>query len=340
MPLFPIVQLVDLTARALKRAGASKAMAQATAQALVAAEAEGLGGHGLSRVALYCQHLREGRALGKARPKVIRRKGATALVDAGGGLAFLACATAVKEAVTRARRYGVSFVGVTNSHHMGAVAYHLAPVAQAGMVGLAFSTAPSAINAWGGKRAFYGTNPVAAVFPRRDAEPVVVDLSLTEVTRGKIMVYAKEGKPIPLGWAVDRDGNPTTDAKAALTGSLNAIGGVKGAALALMVEALCVALTGAAFSFENDSYFEPGNKPRIGHAILAIDPSALAGSDAYFSRLEEMIRRMLQDEGVRLPGARRQKLVAAARAQGVAVGDAQMAELAALAGVKKSFKNK
>jgi (2R)-3-sulfolactate dehydrogenase (NADP+) len=101
-----------------------------------------------------------------------------------------------------------------------------------------------------------------------------------------------------------------------------------------------VALTGAAFSFENDSYFEPGNKPRIGHAILVIDPSALAGSDAYFSRLEEMIRRMLQDEGVRLPGARRQTLVAAARAQGVAVGDAQMAELAALAGVKKSFKNK
>jgi (2R)-3-sulfolactate dehydrogenase (NADP+) len=334
MPQFSIEQLTELTARALKRAGASKAMAQATAQALVAAEAEGLGGHGLSRVALYCQHLRAGRADGKAKPKVIKRKGATALMDAGGGLAFLVCAMAVKEAVTRARRYGVSFVGVTNSHHMGAVAYHLAPVAQAGLVGLAFSTAPSAINAWGGKRAFYGTNPVAAVFPRRDAEPVVVDLSLTEVTRGKIMVYAKESKPIPLGWAVDKDGNPTTDAKAALTGSLNAIGGVKGAALALMVEVLCVALTGAAFSFENDSYFEPGNKPRIGHAILAIDPAALVGRDAYFSRLEVMIRQMLCDEGVRLPGARRQKLAADARTQGVVVGDAQMAELLKLAGRK------
>ncbi len=309
-------------------------MAQATAQALVAAEAEGLGGHGLSRVALYCQHLREGRALGKAKPKIIKRKGATALIDAGGGLAFLACALAVKEAITRAKKSGVSFVGVTNSHHMGALAYHLAPIAQAGMVGLAFTNSPSAINAWGGKRAFYGTNPVAAIFPRNNAEPIVVDLSLTEVTRGKIMVYAKEGKPIPPGWAVDKDGNPTTGAKAALSGSLNAIGGVKGAALALMVEVLCVGLTGAAFSFENDSYFEPGNKPRIGHAILTIDPGALAGSDAYFSRLEVMINAMLRDEGVRLPGVRRQKLVAAARAQGLQIGDTQVTELLKLSGKK------
>ena len=334
MPQLSLEQLVELTTRALKRAGASKAMAQATAQALVSAEAEGLSGHGLSRVALYCQHLREGRASGKAKPKVIRRKGATALIDAGGGLAFLACALAVTEAIKRAKRSGVSFVGITNSHHMGAVAYHLAPVAQAGMVGLAFSISPSAINAWGGKRAFYGTNPIAAIFPRRDAEPVVVDLSLTEVTRGKIMVYAKEDKPIPLGWAVDKDGNPTTDAKDALTGSLNAIGGVKGAALALMVEVLCVGLTGAAFSFENDSYFEPGNKPRIGHAILAIDPGALAGSDAYFSRLEVMISTMLRDEGVRLPGTRRQTMTAAARVIGLQIAAAQVAELLILAGKK------
>lgn len=336
MPQLSLEKITDLTTRALKRAGASKAMAQATAQALVAAEAEGLGGHGLSRVALYCQHLREGRALGKAKPKIIKRKGATALIDAGGGLAFLACALAVKEAITRAKKSGVSFVGVTNSHHMGALAYHLAPIAQAGMVGLAFTNSPSAINAWGGKRAFYGTNPVAAIFPRNNAEPIVVDLSLTEVTRGKIMVYAKEGKPIPPGWAVDKDGNSTTDAKVALSGSLNAIGGVKGAALALMVEVLCVGLTGAAFSFENDSYFEPGNKPRIGHAILTIDPGALAGSDAYFSRLEVMINAMLRDEGVRLPGVRRQKLVAAARAQGLQIGDTQVTELLKLSG-KKNF---
>jgi (2R)-3-sulfolactate dehydrogenase (NADP+) len=325
-------ELTQLAARALKRAGASRAIAQATAAALVAAESEGLAGHGLSRVAQYCGHLRQGRADGKARPKVIRKKGGTCLVDANGGLAFLATALAVKEAIKRARRYGVAFAGITNSHHYGAAAYHLAPVAQAGLVGLAFSNSPSAINAWGGKKAFYGTNPIAAIFPRRDANPIVVDLSLTEVVRGKIMIYAKEGKPIPLGWALDKDGNPTTDAKAALTGSLSPIGGAKGAALALMVEVLCVALTGAAFSFENDSYFEPGNKPRIGHAILAIDPDAVAGADTYYSRLEAMISKMLADDGVRLPGARRQRAAAKAREEGIDIPEALAAELRQLAG--------
>lgn len=332
MPTLTTAELTDLVVRALKRAGASKAMAQTTADALVVAEAEGLSGHGLSRVALYAQHLREGRANGKAKPKIVRKQGATCLIDAGGGLAFPAAALAVTEVVKRARRYGIAFAGVTNSHHFGAAAYHLAPIADAGMTGIALTNSPAAINAWGGKRAYFGTNPVAAIFPRKDAAPIVVDLSLTEVTRGKIMLMAKEGKPIPLGWAVDRDGNPTTSAQAALTGSLTAIGGVKGAALALMVEALCVALTGAALSVENDSYFEPGNKPRIGHALIAIDPQALAGAEVYFSRIEDMVAGMLADDGVRLPGARRQAALAQAQAGGIAVADALHAELRRLAG--------
>jgi (2R)-3-sulfolactate dehydrogenase (NADP+) len=325
-------ELTDLAARALKRAGASKAMATATAQALVAAEAEGLPGHGLSRVALYAQHLREGRADGKAKPKIIRKTGACCLIDAGGGLAFPAAALAVKDVIKRAQRYGIAFAGVTNSHHFGAAAYHLAPIAAAGMAGIALTNSPAAINAWGGKKAFFGTNPIAAIFPRKNAAPIVIDLSLTEVTRGKIMLMAKEGKPIPLGWAVDRDGNPTTSAQAALTGSLTAIGGVKGTALALMVEALCVALTGAALSHENDSYFEPGNKPRIGHALIAIDPRALAGAEVYYARIEDMIGAMLADEGVRLPGARRQQATAHAQTEGLAIAESLHQELQKLAG--------
>jgi (2R)-3-sulfolactate dehydrogenase (NADP+) len=324
--------LAKLAARALKRAGASSAAARITAQALVAAEMEGLSGHGLSRVALYCKHLREGRADGSARPKVIRKKGGACLIDGCGGLAFPAAALAVKEAIKRAKRYGVAFSGVTNSHHFGAAAYHLAPVAEAGLVGLAFTNSPAAINAWGGKKPLYGTNPIAGIFPRRGAAPIVVDLSLTEVVRGKIMLYAKEGKPIPEGWAVDKDGNPTTDAQAALTGSLAAIGGMKGTMLALIVELLCVALTGAAFAYENDSYFEPGGKPRIGHAIVALDPEALAGAESYYARLEEFITRMLADEGVRLPGARRHEAAAKARAEGLEIPDALHHELKTLAG--------
>lgn len=328
---FSVDELTQLVAAALTRAGASAAMSDATARALVAAEMAGLGGHGLSRVQLYAQHVKEGRASGTAEPRIAHEKGAACLVDAQGGLAYLAMELATKEALRRAREFGVAYCGVTRSHHCGAMDYHLAPLAAAGLIGIGFTTSPAAINAWGGKKPLFGTNPVAAVFPRKGHAPLIIDLSLTEVARGKIMVAAKDGKPIPLGWALDADGKPTTDAKAALTGSMAAIGGVKGVLLALMVELLCCALTGAQFGFENDSFFEPGRPASIGHALLAIDPGALAGSSAYEERIETLIAAMLEDEGVRLPGERRHKLVADARASGIAVPDALLKQLRELA---------
>lgn len=328
---FSVDELTQLVAAALTRAGASAAMSDATARALVAAEMAGLGGHGLSRVQLYAQHVKEGRASGTAEPRIAHEKGAACLVDAQGGLAYLAMELATKEALRRAREFGVAYCGVTHSHHCGAMDYHLAPLAAAGLIGIGFTTSPAAINAWGGKKPLFGTNPVAAVFPRKGHAPLIIDLSLTEVARGKIMVAAKDGKPIPLGWALDADGKPTTDAKAALTGSMAAIGGVKGVLLALMVELLCCALTGAQFGFENDSFFEPGRPASIGHALLAIDPGALAGSSAYEERIETLIAAMLEDEGVRLPGERRHKLVADARASGIAVPDALLKQLRELA---------
>jgi (2R)-3-sulfolactate dehydrogenase (NADP+) len=330
-PRLSIDELTQLVVAALARAGASSAMADATARALVAAEMAGLGGHGLSRVQMYAQHVKEGRANGAAAPRITHEKGAACLIDAQGGLAYLAMELATREASRRAREFGVAFCGVTRSHHCGAMDYHLAPLAAAGLIGIGFTTSPAAINAWGGKRPLFGTNPIAAVFPRANAEPLVIDLSLTEVARGKIMVAAKEGKPIPLGWAFDADGKPTTDAKAALTGSMAAIGGVKGVLLALMVELLCCALTGAQFGFENDSFFEPGRPASIGHALLAIDPGALAGSAAYAERIETLLAAMLQDVGVRLPGERRHKLVADARANGIDVSDALLKQLRELA---------
>ena len=326
-----VEELTQLVTAALARAGASAAMAKATAQSLVAAEMAGLGGHGLSRVQLYAQHVKEGRADGKAEPRVAREKGAACLIDAQGGLAYLAMELATNEALRRAREFGVAFCGVAHSHHCGAMDYHLAPLAEAGLIGIGFTNSPAAINAWGGKKPLFGTNPIAAVFPRKGHPPLMIDLSLTEVARGKIMVAAKEGKPIPLGWALDANGKPTTDAKAALTGSMAAIGGVKGVLLALMVELLCCALTGAQFGFENDSFFEPGRPASLGHALLAIDPGALAGSAAYEERIETLLAAMLEDDGVRLPGERRHKLVAEARVNGIAVPDALIKQLRELA---------
>jgi (2R)-3-sulfolactate dehydrogenase (NADP+) len=327
-----VEHLNALVTKALARAGASAEMARATATALVAAEAQGLASHGLSRVPQYAGHLRRGRVNGSAAPRVIRAKAAACLVDADEGLAFPACALAVKEAIARASACGVAFAGVTRSHHFGVAAYHLEPVAAAGMVGLAFGNSPAAMPAWGGRRAIFGTNPIAAVFPRRSEPPLTIDLSLSEVARGKLMVAAKAGKSIPIGWALDKDGNPTTDPKAGLEGMMVPAGGVKGAMLALVVELLCCALTGAAFGFEADSFFtDEGNRPRIGQAFFAADPAALAGAEVFYERIETLVAMMLLDPEVRLPGYRRLALARQARAEGIEVAAAMLNQLETLA---------
>jgi (2R)-3-sulfolactate dehydrogenase (NADP+) len=333
MPRLAPAALQDLAERALCRAGASAEMAAATAQALVEAEAQGLGSHGVARVSQYAAHLKNGRAVGDAVASVIRSRGGAALVDAAGGLAFPACALAVAEAIRRAREFGVSFVGVTNSHHFGVAAYHLAPVAAAAMVGLALGNSPAAMAVAGGRRPLLGTNPIAAIFPRKNGAALTIDLSLSQVARGKVMIAAKEGRPIPTGWALDADGQPTTDAKAALAGSMVAMGGDKGATLALVVELLACALTGAAMGFEADSFLvDEGNRPGVGQAFLVIDPAALAGMPTYLERVEAMITAMERDPGVRLPGYRRNALSAEAARDGIEIDPMLYRRLLELAG--------
>ena len=331
MTTLSLAEATERVAAALSRAGANAAMAHSTATALVLAESQGLGSHGLSRVAQYATHLRNGRVDGAAQASLLRQRGGAILVDAAEGLAFPACALGITTAIAAARDHGIAFAGIARSHHCGVVVDHLRPVAAAGMVGLGFANSPAAMPAAGGKHPIFGTNPVAAVFPRRAAagDPLLIDLSLSEVARGKLMVAAKAGKPIPLGWALDAEGQPTTQPQAGLTGSMLPMGSTtstKGAMLALVVELLVTALIGSQFGFEADSFFvDAGNRPRIGQAFIVIDPGALAGSDAFLDRIEVLLAEMLSDEGVRLPGARREALRRNAEAEGIEVPDALLA---------------
>lgn len=325
MARVPFDEAVARAAAALRSAGASETMAASTARALVLAQAQGLGSHGLSRIPQYSTHLRNGRADGGAVATIAREHGAALLVDARQGLAFPACDLAIERGTVIARTLGVCFAGVANSHHAGVLVDHLRPAAAAGLVGLAFANSPAAMPAAGGKHPVFGTNPVAAVFPRRGGDPLMIDLSLSEVARGKIAVAAQEGRAIPQGWALDAQGRPTTDAQAALAGSMLPLGAAtspKGAMLALVVELLVTALTGARFGFEASSFFvDEGNAPRIGQAFLLVDPGALAGREVYEERMETVVAEMLGDDGVRLAGARRLALERQARQQGLEVPD-------------------
>jgi (2R)-3-sulfolactate dehydrogenase (NADP+) len=319
-------QLCSLVAAQLRQAGAAEPMARSTARALVLAEAQGLGSHGLSRVAQYAIHLRNGRVDGAAVPRLVRRRGGAMVIDAGEGLAFGACALAVHEAIAAAREHGVALAGVVRSHHCGVLVDHLRAVTQAGMVGLGLTNSPAAMPAAGGRHPIFGTNPVAAAFPRAQADPLLIDLSLSEVARGKVMVAAKAGRAIPAGWALDAKGQPTTDANAALEGSMLPMGAAtspKGAMLALVVELLVTAVIGAKFGFEASSFFvDEGNRPGLGQVFIVIDPGTLAGHAPYLERVEVLVAEMLRDEGVRLPGARREALLRQAERDGVDVADA------------------
>lgn len=188
----PLAEARAIVARTLERAGATPAMAASTARALVLAEAQGLGSHGLARVTQYATHLRNGRVDGAATASVAHRKGAAIVVDAASGLAFPACDLAVREAIAAAREHGIALAGVVRSHHCGVLVDHLRPVAAAGMVGLGFANSPAAMPAAGGRHPIFGTNPIAAVFPRRAADPLAIDLSLSEIARGKVMVAARK----------------------------------------------------------------------------------------------------------------------------------------------------
>ena len=320
--------LLQLACTALERAGANHRMAEAAARHLVRAEAQGLPTHGLSRVPFYCGMLRGGRADGAAQPVMVAERAGACLIDNRDGLPYVSAQWAVEEAIQRARRNGIAFAGIRNSGHVGALGIHVEAIAQAGMVGFGFTNSPAAMPPWGGKKPLFGTNPMAAAFPRPGKAPIIVDLALTTVVRGRIMMAMKRGERIPEGWALDRNGKPTTDPKEAIEhGSLFPIGGAKGAMLALVFELICAALTGAAIGPEADSFFsEEGNRPRIGQAFMAIDPGALAGMKTYWERTEAVVCAMLSDPEVRLPGARRFAAEESAR-KGIEVPDDLLAQI-------------
>lgn len=327
-----IAALEALISEALSASRTSPANARSVARALTQAEMDGQKGHGLSRVPTYAAQARAGKVDGYAVPSVRLSRPAALMVDAGHGFAFPAFDLAIDRLPELARSHGIAAAGFVRSHHFGVVGRHVERLAEAGLLALAFGNTPRAIAPWGGRRALYGTSPLAFAAPQRDAPPLVVDMALSQVARGKILTAAQRGEPVPADWAVDEDGRPTTDAKAALKGALQPIGGAKGAALALMVEVLAVALTGARFGFEASSFFDAeGPPPGVGQLLLAIDPDAFAGRDRFLDRIGALAG-MIDADGARLPGSRRLALRAQAAREGVQVDAALLAEARTLAG--------
>lgn len=327
MPLTSEYDALELAEAVLKRSRVSDTNAEIVGRALVAAELDGLRSHGLARLLAYADQAIAGKVDGFAVPSVTSPAAAVVKVDAQDGFAFPAIRAGIEAIGGRIRKTGIVAAAIARSHHSGVAGHHVESLAERGLVGMFFSNSPAAIAPWGGSVATFGTNPIAFACPTAGA-PLVIDLGLSKVARGKIMVAAQRGEPIPDDWAFDAEGNSTTDAAAALEGTLSPIGGAKGAALALMVEILSATLTGSNHAFEAASFFDDkGGPPRVGHLILAFDPARF--STDFAKRIEMLLQHIARQEGVRLPGARRFALREKHRAEGFPVDDALLRQIEA-----------
>ena len=312
-----IAEAESLISGAMTANGVPDAVAKSVATALVAAEAEGQIGHGFSRLADYVAQFRSGKVNQSAEPQCKVTGDTAFLIDAQNGFAFPALDMAIERGTEAALKHGSATMSVTRSHHCGALSVQVEKIANAGLVGMMVANTPSAIAPWGSKTPLFGTNPIAFAAPRRDGPPLVIDLSLSRVARGKVMNAKKTGQAIPLGWALDSDGRPTTDPDAALAGSMVPIGEAKGTALALIVEVLAAVMTGANTSSEMSSFFaSDGPPPGGGQFLMAMKPHDLAGFTARMEVLAELISNM---DGARLPGKRRAEAIARSRSEGLNV---------------------
>jgi (2R)-3-sulfolactate dehydrogenase (NADP+) len=293
-----------LVAAALEASNTSAENAASVARALVGAELGGQGGHGLRRAPAYAAQAKAGKVNGRIAPTVSRIKPGTVSVDAGFGFAFPALEAAIGVLAEIVPKQGIASAGIFRSHHAGVAGLTVEALAERGLIALFFTNSPGAMAPWGGNRPLLGTNPIAFACPGGKDRPVVVDVSLSKVARGKVMAASQKGEAIPEGWAFDKHGAPTTDPGAALSGTMAALGDAKGTALALMVELLAAGLTGANYGYEQTSFFDDkGPPPGTGQLLIAIDPSAF-GQGAV-ARFAEMAQAVAGTEGARLPGARR-----------------------------------
>ena len=256
-----IAEAEQLIKEAFLRNGVKEAVAVSVSTALVAAEAEGQVGHGFSRVKDYLAQVKSKKINVDAKIKIEHPKPTSISIDADYGFAYPALDQAISEGALTAKEYGSAIVSIFNSHHCGALSVQVEKIAKQGLIGVMMANTPKAIAPWGGKDPFFGTNPIAFAVPRITKDPLVIDLSLSKVARGKIMHAKKVNTKIPEGWALDSSGKPTTDPDQALKGSMLPIGEAKGSALALMVEILAATFSGGRPSNEASSFLDPDGDP-------------------------------------------------------------------------------
>lgn len=308
----------DLSLRLLVASGARPDNAEPVASCMREAEAVGLRNHGLGYLPVFCEHLRCGKVDGHANPTVIHRAESVLVVDAANGFAHTAFVHALDEFDTMVKANGTASLGITNSYSASVVGWFIELLAARGLVSLAFANASPLMPSWGGKTPRFGTNPLGFGTPRGDT-PIVVDMATSTAARVNVLALARKGEQIPEGWALDKEGHPTTDPQAALEGMNAPLGGAKGYGLAMMVDVLAAGLTGANFSMEASGLLDnAGGPPGVGQLFVAFSPERF-GIAGFGERIDAYADVIASEPGVRLPGDRRHDARKSGTANGIQV---------------------
>lgn len=296
---FPAPKLRVWTEQVFQKVGVSKEDAVLLTDSLIEANLRGVDTHGITRMlCVYVKRMQVGVVNPKTELKVLREHPSTALIDCKNSIGQVASNYAMRMTIEKAKKTGVAFVATTHSNHYGAAAYWAMMALPHGMIGFSSTNAPAVVAPTGGRTPMLGTNPFAIAIPAGQEQPMVLDLATTVVARGRILLYAKQNKPLEPGWAFDAQGRPTTDAQAALKGLLAPIGGYKGYGIALAIDMLCGVLTGSSYGthfpgFLADNLKDPTD---VGSVFAAVNVESFMDLPDFTAGMDKAIREIKTSE--------------------------------------------
>ncbi|MGV6873117.1 Ldh family oxidoreductase [Pseudochelatococcus sp. B33] len=330
MTILPVNALLERVEAIFHKAGLNAAQAGAVARVIVAGERDACKSHGIYRIEGCLRTLKAGKVKADAVPRLVREEGSAIVrVDAGGGFANPAFEAGLPELVERTKATGLAALVINDCTHFSALWHEVEALTEQGLAALVMCPSYATVAPAGGNRPLLGTNPLAFGWPRKGQPPYVFDFATSVAARGEIELHRRAGKPIPEGWAIDRDGQPTTDPEAALAGAMLPFGGHKGSAIGTMIELLAGVMIGDLTSPEAFDYLGATTLiPRHGELILAFDPVRFAAGRAGdpFERAEHLFEAIL-DQGARLPSQRRFVARARSEAEGIHLTAAETAQL-------------
>ena len=324
----------------LERVGVSAEDARLTAASLIEANLRGVDTHGVTRVLVpYVRRVQCGVMSAKTQIAVVSDSPSAALLDGKNSIGQVVANRAMRLAIEKAQATGAAWVGVTHTNHFGTAAYYAMQALEHDLIGIVMTNGIPSVAPTGGRRAMLGTNPIAFAIPAGAQPPVVVDMATSVVARGRIMLYSKQGLPMPEGWALDQDGRPTTDASAALQGTLLPVGGYKGYGLALIVDLLCGVMTGALFGahFHGGLAEDMEHQMDVGHLFGVLDPARFLPLPVFKARVDQALGELRDcppaqgSAGVMIPGDIERRERERRLRDGIPLPDAVIAEFQALA---------